>query len=114
MLRIEHFEHQHMQCYRQEMEGEPLEVTVKTKMCTYNGKPCKKEVRRWVGRHWLVIGDKKMDVDKSVLGDMGPKIGIAVGSEEHREVPFTEEEKAEGRKRVIEVATQLMIRAGIW
>lgn len=42
MLRIEYFEHQHMQCYRQEMEGEPLEVTVKTKMCTYNGKPCKK------------------------------------------------------------------------
>ena len=62
----------------------------------------------------MVIGDKKMDVDKSVLGDMGPKIGIAVGKELHREVPFTEEEKAEGRKRVIEVATQLMIRAGIW
>ena len=105
MLRIERFEHQHMQCYRQEMEGEPLEITVK---------PCKREVRQWVGRHWLVIGDQKIDVDKSVLSDRGPKIGIAVGCEEHREVPFTEEEKGEGRKRVIEVATQLMIRAGIW
>lgn len=114
MLRIEHFEHQYMQCYRQEMEGEPLETTVKTKVSTVNGKPCKREVRQWVGRHWLVIGDKKMDVDKSVLGDRGTKTGIAVGYELHREVPFTEEEKAEGRKRVIEVATQLMIRAGIW
>lgn len=60
--------------------------------------------------HWR----QKMDVDKSVLGDRGTKTGIAVGYELHREVPFTEEEKAEGRKRVIEVATQLMIRAGIW
>lgn len=114
MLRIERFEHQHMQCYRQEMEGEPLEITVKTKESIFNGKPCKREVRQWVGRHWLVLGDQKIDVDKSVLSDRGPKIGIAVGCEEHREVPFTEEEKAEGRKRVIEVATQLMIRAGIW
>ena len=51
MLRIERFEHQHMQCYRQEMEGEPLEITVKTKVSTFNGKPCKREVRQWVGRH---------------------------------------------------------------
>ena len=29
-------------------------------------------------------------------------------------IPFTEEERAAGRERVIELATQLMIRAGIW
>ena len=35
-------------------------------------------------------------------------------TELHREIPFTEEERAAGRERVIELATQLMIRAGIW
>ena len=28
MLREEHFEHQNEHCYRREMEGEPLEITV--------------------------------------------------------------------------------------
>lgn len=114
MLREEHFEHQNEHCYRREMEGEPLEITVEQCMGTYNGKPCPRELRRWKGRHWLVLGDKRLDVDESQLVDYGPKLGISVSDVLHREVPFTQEEREEGRRRVIEVATQVLIRAGIW
>ncbi|MGN9098198.1 hypothetical protein [Flintibacter porci] len=114
MGRVEQFEHQNKICYRKELEGYPVEVIVKHRTEIYNGKEISVELRDWRGRHCLILGEEILDVDRSFTTDRGPKLGVALGMEKHREVPFTEEEKAEGRKRVIEVATQLMIRAGIW
>jgi hypothetical protein len=114
MGRVEQFEHQNKTCYRKELDGYPVEIIVKDRTEICNGQQRQKVLRDWRGRHLLILGDQELDVDRSMTTDRGPKMGVALGYELHREVPFTEEEKAEGRKRVIEVATQLMIRAGIW
>ena len=53
-------------------------------------------------------------MDRSMTMDLGPKLGTSLGYELHREIPFTEEEKEEGRRRVKEVAIRNLIRAGIW
>ncbi len=115
MLRVEEFEHQDQICYRKELEGyPPVVVTEWSYQATLDKKTYTRRPVRWKGRHLLVIGDQTMDVDESMLTYCGSKLGVTVAKTLHEEIPFTEEERAEGRKRVIELATQLMIRAGIW
>ncbi len=114
MLREESFEHQNRTCYRRELEGCPVEITESTRQAKIGNMEYTRHLKRWKGRHLLILGDEVKDVDESLVTDCGPKLGVAVACTPHREVPFTEEEREAGRKRVIEVATQLMIRAGIW
>lgn len=114
MGRVECFENQNQICYRKELDEYPVEVIVKHRTEIHRGKELDVELRDWRGRHLLILGDQVLDVDRSFTTDRGPKQGTALGFEKHREVPFTEEEKAEGRRRVIEIATQNLIRAGIW
>ena len=114
MLRVEEFQHQNQTCYRKEKEGCPVVVTEQSYQATLGKLEYTRRPARWKGRHLLIIGDQTMDVDESLVTDCGPKLGVSVGYELHREIPFTEEERAAGRERVIELATQLMIRAGIW
>lgn len=114
MLRVEEFQHQNKTCYRKELEGCPVVITETVRQAMLDGKEYTRKGRRWKGRHLLIIGDAVHDVDESLVTDCGQKLGVSVASTAHREVPFTEEEREAGRKRVIELATQLMIRAGIW
>ena len=114
MLRIEEFRHQNKTCYRKELEGCPVEITESSYQATLGKLEYTRRLKRWKGRHLLIIGDEVQDVDESLLTDCGPKLGISVACTPHQEVPFTEEEREAGRRHVIEVATQLMIRAGIW
>lgn len=115
MLRVEEFQHQNQTCYRKELEGcPPVAVTAQSYQATLGKLEYTRRPVRWKGRHLLILGDQTMDVDESLVTDCGPKLGVSVGYELHREIPFSEEERAAGRKRVIELATQLMIRAGIW
>lgn len=114
MLRVEEFQHQNQTCYRKELEGSPVEIVESSRQATLNGREYTRRLKRWKGRHLLVIGDRVQDVDESLVTDCGPKLGVTVACTPHREVPFTEEEREAGRRHVIEVATQLMIRAGIW
>ena len=114
MTRSEEFVHQNKKCSRRELEGCPVEITVTSRQATYNGKPYTRVLTRWKGRHLLIIGEEKLDVDESLVTDCGPKLGVSVASTPHREIPFTEAEREAGRRRVINVATQLMIRAGVW
>ena len=111
---IEEFRHQNKACYRQELEGCPVEITETARTALLDGTAYDRRARRWKGRHLLVIGEDVQDVDESLVTDCGPKLGVTVACTPHREVPFTEEEREAGRQRVIQVATQLMIRAGIW
>ena len=90
MLQVEEFQHQNKTCYRKELEGCPVEITESTRQAK--------------------IGN--MEYTRHL--NCGPKLGVSVACTPHREVPFTEEEREAGRRHVIEVATQLMIRAGVW
>ena len=114
MLRIEEFQHQNKTCYRKELEGCPVEITESSYQATLGKLAYTRRLKRWKGRHLLIIGDEVQDVDESLLTDCGPKLGSSVACTPHQVVPFTEEEREACRKRVIEVATQLLIRAGIW
>ena len=114
MERTDMFRNQNMTCRRVELPGQPVEIIVKVKPTTYKGKEITKTITDWRGRHRLFLGEREVDVDRSMTMDLGPKLGISLGYELHQEVPFTEEEKEEGRRRVKEVATQILIRAGIW
>ena len=114
MERTDVFQHQNMTCRREELPGQPVEIIVKVKTMTYKGKEIPKTIVIWQGRHRLILGDRELDVDRSMTMDLGPKMGISLGYTEHQEVPFTEEEKEAGRRRIKEVATRNLIRAGIW
>ena len=114
MLRVEEFRHQNKVCSRRELEDCPVEITETSYPARIGTTEYTRHLIRWRGRHQLVIGDEVQDVDESLVTDCGPKLGITVASTPHREVPFTEEEREAGRRRVVEVATQLMIRAGVW
>ena len=114
MLQVQEFQHQNKTCYRKELEGCPVEITEQSYQATLGKLEYTRHLKRWKGRHLLVIGDEVEDVDESLVTDCGAKLGVAVACTPHREVPFTEEEGEAGRRHVIEVATQLMIRAGIW
>lgn len=114
MEREEQFENQNRICRRRELPGCPVEIVVKEKMMEWQGKEIPKIVRDWKGRHLLILGEQELDVDRSLTVDLGPKIGVSLGFKLHQEVPFTEEEKEEGRRRIKEVATRNLIRAGIW
>ena len=114
MERTDVFRNQNMTCRREELPGQPVEIIVKVKTVTINGKELPTTIVIWQGRHRLILGDQELDVDRSMTMDLGPKLGLSLGYELHREVPFTEEEREEGRRRVKEVATQILIRAGIW
>ena len=114
MLRVEEFQHQNKTCYRKELEGCPVEITEQSYQATLGKLEYTRHLKRWKGRHLLLIGDEVEDVDESLVTDCGPKLGVSVACTPHREVPFTEEEREAGRRHVIEVATQLMIRAGVW
>lgn len=114
MERIDVFEHQNMTCYRKELPGCPVEIIIKERTELYRGKQIQKTITDWRGRHLLILGDEQLDVDRSMTTDRGKKLGVSLGYELHREIPFTEEEREAGRQRVREVATQVLIRAGIW
>ena len=114
MERTDVFRHQNMTCRREELPGRPVEIIVKVMTSSYKGKEIPKTIVDWRGRHRLILGDRELDVDRSMTMDLGPKLGISLGYELHREVPFTEEEREEGRRRIKEVATRNLIRAGIW
>lgn len=114
MLREEKFWHQNRTCFRRELEGCPVEVIDSSYPARLGAQEYTRHLIRWRGRHQLVLGDEVRDVDESLVTDCGPKLGVSVAFTPHREIPFTEEEREEGRRRVVEVATQLMIRAGIW
>lgn len=114
MERMDVFENQNMTCYRKELPDCPVEIVVKVKTMTYRGKEITKTITDWRGRHRLILGDQELDVDRSMTTDLGPKLGVNLGYQLHREIPFTEEECEEGRRRIKEVAVRNMIRAGIW
>ena len=110
MERTDVFRNQNMTCRREELPGQPVEIIVKVKTVTINGKELPTTIVIWQGRHRLILGDRELDVDRSLTLSHGTNLGYT----EHQEVPFTEEEREEGRRRIKEVATQNLIRAGIW
>ena len=114
MERTDVFQNQNMTCRRVELPGQPVEIVVKVKPMMHKGEEIPMTIVIWQGRHRLFLGDKELDVDRSMTMDLGPKMGTSLSFQEHQEIPFTEEEKEEGRRRVKEVAIRNLIRAGIW
>lgn len=50
--------------------------------------------------------------DQAAYFDYGPKLGGGWSYIEHRD--YTPEQRAEGRRKIIELATQCLIEQGIW
>ena len=69
MLRVEEFQHQNKTCYRKELEGCPVEITEQSYQATLGKLEYTRHLKRWKGRHLLVIGDEVEDVDESLVTD---------------------------------------------
>lgn len=52
--------------------------------------------------------------DWATFIDFGPKMGVAKNYTNHRDTPYTEEEKAAGRRHIQEVAAWCLVDQGIW
>lgn len=106
MGRIEYFEHAHKHCYRKEIDGlPPVEVSVKDSLVLYSNKPTPRQGRRWKGTHLLMLGEEELRVEESLLGDYGPKLGIAVT---YRKDPVTPEQMQANYERITQMARQLI------
>lgn len=53
-------------------------------------------------------------MDRTVFSDAGPKMGISRSMIRHREIPYTAEEREEGRRNIQRVVTQCLQAQGIW
>ena len=67
MLQVEEFQHQNKTCYRKELEGCPVEITEQSYQATLGKLEYTRHLKRWKGRHLLVIGDEVEDVDESLV-----------------------------------------------
>ena len=70
---------------------------------------------KWSGLH--EIQDRQgrtVRVDRTVFSDAGPKMGISRSMIRHREIPYTAEEREEGRRNIQRVVTQCLQAQGIW
>ena len=72
-------------------------------------------ITKWSGLH--EIQDRQgrtVRVDRTVFSDAGPKMGISRSMIRHREIPYTAEEREEGRRNIQRVVTQCLQAQGIW
>lgn len=114
MLRSDQYEHQRKIFTRYELEGEPVVITEKMITTHYRGKDWPTRQIRWTGVHKIRYGDEEYLADGSVVSDSGPKLGVTVVKERHREVPFTPEERAAGRERINRVMREIFGCDVIW
>lgn len=67
------------------------------------------------GLHWLTaMSGERVLVDESATMDSGPKLGTTLCFTPHSDVEVSEEERAANRELIKRVATDVMIRMGIW
>lgn len=112
--KVEHFENSNQQCTRRELEGCPVTVLSWPTTMNYRNKDYPATVVQWVGRHLLELGNETVYVESSTVTDGGPSLGVNLTCIRSPEVPYTDEERAEGRRRIQAVAVQAMIKQGIW
>lgn len=99
---------------------EELEVTVKTYPTVISKKRTANTIQtRRKGLHWFtaVRGDTvripRTLVVESVTMDDGPD-GMTLCITEYKDVEVSEEERAANRENIKRIATEVMIRMGIW
>lgn len=101
-----------------ELNIEPLEeLVVTTKVIHEKIGRCEVDtvMTRRKGLHWLTdMSGARVLVDESATMDSGPKLGTTLCITPHRDVVVTEEEREANRARVRKIATEVMIRMGIW
>lgn len=113
-MKSDQFVHQKKPCARVELDDQPVTVTTTVGSTTYRGQEYETIKARWKGCHLLRIGEEEFLVDESMTFDAGPRLGVTLVFERHREVPFTEEECAAGRAHILRVATDVLVGQGIW
>lgn len=80
-----------------------------------SGKEYPLKITRWKGLHEITdLGGRTVLSDQTVFFDAGPKRGISRTTFEHRETPYTEAEREEGRRNIQRVVAQCMRAQGIW
>lgn len=106
-LRTETYPHQLSVCTREEIEGHPLEVTCWETTTRYRGRDCPTHVILWKGVHWMKLGDQPpFLVERSMIHDSGPKLGVTLQYTRCPETPVTAEERAENRRRAKEICME--------
>ena len=97
---------------------EPLEelvVTVKTVHEKIGRYEADTVITRRKGLHWLTeMSGARVLVDESATMDSGPKLGTTLCFTPHSDVEVSEEERAKNRENIKRIATEVMIRMGIW
>lgn len=78
------------------------------------GKEYPVTITRRKGLDTYIDNGEEILADEVTFCDYGPKMGTARNYTLHKAVQPTEAERAEGRRRILEVATQAMISQGIW
>lgn len=94
---------------------EELEVTVKTVHEKIGRYEADTVITRRKGLHWLTeMSGARVLVDESATMDSGPKLGTTLCFTPHSDVEVSEEERAANRENIKRIATEVMIRMGIW
>ena len=94
---------------------EELEVTVKTIHETIGEQEVDTIMTRRKGLHWLTERTgKRVLVDESATMDAGPKFGTTLCFTPHQDVEVSEEERAANRANLKRIATEVLVRMGIW
>lgn len=93
---------------------EEVVVTVEEHEEIVRGKPfMAKLIRRKGLARYIDRSGFECLADEATFYDCGPD-GVSRGYTRHKEVPPTEMERVEGRRRIRDVVTQCMVRQGIW
>lgn len=114
MGRVEQFENGKRKCFRRELDGCPVVVTVKRTVTRYRRKEVPTTVTRWTGRHLLELGQEMIEADGSIIEDAGPLLGVSLMFERHRETSYTEAERAAGRAKIERVVREVFGCGCIW
>lgn len=80
---------------------------------TENGKTFKTTLIRRTGLARYIRRGRESLADMATFHDCG-KLGMSCTYTDHRAVPYTEEEKAAGRRHIQEVAAQILVDQGLW
>lgn len=94
--------------------GIELKVTLELTQRMVSGKMCPVSILRIVGLATYQAKDREILADAATFIDYGPKQGVTSNYTLHKDQAPTEEERAAGRRNILETAVRALEAQGIW